>query len=60
VKPTEEEDDEENEEEGRNALIEIYNQYDYGPDSWLIHEGIRWVYFTDGMYISEFGNMKEL
>ncbi len=51
MKPTKKNEDRE--------LSEIFLDNDDGPDSWLIDDdGTRWVYLSDGMYISECGIFK--
>ena len=45
---------------GEDELSQIFWDNEYGPDSWVIDDGIRWVYLSDGMYISEFGDMRDL
>ena len=39
---------------------EIFWMNECGPETWVIYDGIRWVYLSDGMYISEFGDMQEI
>ena len=41
-------------------LSQIFWDNENGPESWMMHDGIHWVYLSDGMYISEFGDMKDL
>jgi hypothetical protein len=32
----------------------------FGDDSCVMHNGLRWVYWTEGTYISELGDTEEL
>jgi hypothetical protein len=43
-----------------DELSQIFWANECGPDSWVIYGQRRWVYLSDGMYISEFGDMKDL
>ena len=39
---------------------ELFKAYDYGPESWRIDQnGIRWVYVTENMWVSELGGWEE-
>ena len=35
---------------------EMFDAYDYGPQSWRIQDGIRWVYLHENMWVSELGD----
>ena len=34
---------------------DVFLEYDYGPLSWRIQDGIRWVYYCDDVWVSEQG-----
>ena len=34
---------------------DVFLEYDYGPLSWRIQDGIRWVYYCDDVWVSELG-----
>tara|TARA_E500000318_G_scaffold111299_2_gene129390 strand:- start:1194 stop:1376 length:183 start_codon:yes stop_codon:yes gene_type:complete len=39
---------------------ELFKAYDYGPESWRIDQnGIRWVYVTENMWVSELGGWEK-
>jgi hypothetical protein len=37
----------------------MFLAYDYGPISWRIQDGIRWVYFHENIWVSELGEYEK-
>jgi hypothetical protein len=42
------------------TMVDLFQDQYFGDDSCIMHDGLRWVYWTEGMYISELGHVKEL
>ena len=42
-----------------DEVDEMFLAYDYGPESWRIQDGIRWVYFHENIWVSELGEYEE-